>query len=1166
MTVAQRVERECRAIRARLVVGGALVAVAGVSLMLAAGVILLGAGRWATLPAPAPAVVWMLAIAAAGVLLTIGRRGMHRVGAVAAIASAIERERSLRDGSLRGALEVEGRGALARRAADRLVHGLPAAAPLAPALRGQLARRVLTSAGAAMAGAALLLTLSGLRPDGARALAHPLRAWRGTLLPPLAFENLPPMVLRGERLAVRIRAAGRDRVVLRSRATGAAWHESRIQVRGAGLAETTLGPVDADLLLVAGDGRLTSDTMLVRVTDRPFVGEVTLRAVYPAYLARAAEALPAGEPARLPRGTVLQLSGRASTELRDVLLEHTGSGAAISLRADGRSFSGRMRPAESGRWEWRALGASGPIADVPPALELVLVPDSLPVVEIVSPAGEAVAAPGDRVLIRGVASDDHGFASVTVRSWRTTATGRSLPVLSERVSGPAPASWSGAVLLDLAARELLPGDALHVQLTATDNSPWAQIGSSRELVIRVPTLDERREMARDAADTAIARAQGAASAQRELAQRTGDAARSRGERATGGARSDGAQGGRTSTSQGTMSFQQAERMNALLGQQRELEERIEAAREAARQLERELRGAGALDSALARRLAEAQQLLREAITPELAQRLQELQQAVQQLSADQARASLAELAAQQQRLREQLERSAEMLRRAAMEGQMQTLRDEARELADRQNALADSLARTTRDSGNARRARELAERTRNLRRDVDAMRERLERDRATAGPQRMAEATRYADRSATDMQRAAREADAALERVNARATDTSAAAVESSGSGVSVDDAARAPRGGRQRSGAQRSSSRAGRAGDSDSAEEQRGVAGAGAEAARDAASEMNRAADALAEARQDQIAEWKSELTQEMDRAIQELLQLSREEQRLEAEARSPNGRADLSGQQGAVQQGLQRTAERLGEQSRRSTLVSPGSRRAIDEAHRAAEQATQSASSPRAGANETANALRDAAEAMNRAAASLVRDRERAGRASSASGFAEMLAQMQGLGRQQGMINGQAQGILQMPGGEQPGGDGQRQAAARALARAQREVARRLEDLGEIDGSGRAGELARDARQIADALEQGRLDPATAQRQQLLLRRLLDAGRTYDDDDQEQSRERQARTATGTETFTPGDPARGREAQRFREPGWNELRGLSPEERRAVLEYFRRINATTP
>jgi hypothetical protein len=38
------------------------------------------------------------------------------------------------------------------------------------------------------------------------------------------------------------------------------------------------------------------------------------------------------------------------------------------------------------------------------------------------------------------------------------------------------------------------------------------------------------------------------------------------------------------------------------------------------------------------------------------------------------------------------------------------------------------------------------------------------------------------------------------------------------------------------------------------------------------------------------------------------------------------------------------------------------------------------------------------------------------------------------------------------------------------------------------------------------------------------------------------------------------------GREALRFQAPDWNDLRGLSAEERRLVYEYFRRLNGSPP
>jgi hypothetical protein len=206
----------------------------------------------------------------------------------------------------------------------------------------------------------------------------------------------------------------------------------------------------------------------------------------------------------------------------------------------------------------------------------------------------------------------------------------------------------------------------------------------------------------------------------------------------------------------------------------------------------------------------------------------------------------------------------------------------------------------------------------------------------------------------------------------------------------------------------------------------------------------------------------------------------------------------------------------------------------------------------------------MRDAADALNQAASSLVRDRERANNATSASGFAEMIEQLQQLAKQQGALNAQAAGILQLPSGQSGEGMGQK---ARALGKQQRSLAQDLQELGDSEGGGRAEELAKEAGQIAQSLESGRVDAATLERQQRLFRRLLDAGRTLEQDEREDDGKRESRSATGNDSFTPDEGvATGRAATRFREPTWEELRGLSAEERRAVLEYFKRINAQTP
>jgi hypothetical protein len=170
-------------------------------------------------------------------------------------------------------------------------------------------------------------------------------------------------------------------------------------------------------------------------------------------------------------------------------------------------------------------------------------------------------------------------------------------------------------------------------------------------------------------------------------------------------------------------------------------------------------------------------------------------------------------------------------------------------------------------------------------------------------------------------------------------------------------------------------------------------------------------------------------------------------------------------------------------------------------------------------------------------------------------------MLKQLQEMAQQQSSLNSAAQSLLPRMGNNAA------QQEARQLARQQREVAAKLDDVGDRDQSGRAEELAKEARQIAAALEAARIDPAVIERQQRLFRKMLDAGRIMEEEEREDTGKREAKSWTGTDVFTPqSTTASGKAANRFQAPTWNELRGLTPDERRIVLEYFKRINGQRP
>ncbi len=306
-------------------------------------------------------------------------------------------------------------------------------------------------------------------------------------------------------------------------------------------------------------------------------------------------------------------------------------------------------------------------------------------------------------------------------------------------------------------------------------------------------------------------------------------------------------------------------------------------------------------------------------------------------------------------------------------------------------------------------------------------------------------------------------------------------------------------------------------------------------------------------------MGEWKKELSGELDRSIQEMLQLAREQDQLEKSARSGSSASQLRSQQSALQQGVDQAMQRLQEAGNKSSLLSQRSMRMMQDAQRKVEEATQQTQRAQTG-QQMASAMRESSEGLNQAAASLVRDRERTQNSQSSTGFAEMLEQLQQMAKQQQGINSAMQQL--MPQQQKPGADGQSQ--ARELAKEQREVAAQLEENGDKDNSGRAEELAREARQIAQQLESGQLDPAVLERQQRLFRKMLDAGKLLEEAEREDTGKREAKPWTGSDVFTPnGGNASGKAASRFAPPTWNDLRGLTPEERRLVLEYFKRINA---
>jgi hypothetical protein len=341
VSLLELLDRERRYLARLLGASGVTLLVGAIALLLAAGTLILGGARWIDMPRVAPFLFWLGIAGIVAVGVRAGVRLRARLVTLPGVAAEVERERALRDGSIRGTLEVAESGTLGRLGAETMANRLASLGevPLAPGLRRRLARWLGGGAVATAGSLGILVAGTFVAPDGWAALLHPVRAWSGTLLEGVRLEPVPSSVMRGERMVVAVRAPGRQRVTVAHRRTGSTWREIEVPVTD-GRAEVRLEPLDADLSIYATDGRAISDTASVTMVERPFIGEVKVRATFPGYLGRPPEEIVPGELVRVPQGTQLNVEGSSSMSLASVTLARGTS--TIELDVNGLRFSGRV--------------------------------------------------------------------------------------------------------------------------------------------------------------------------------------------------------------------------------------------------------------------------------------------------------------------------------------------------------------------------------------------------------------------------------------------------------------------------------------------------------------------------------------------------------------------------------------------------------------------------------------------------------------------------------------------------------------------------------------------------------------------------------------------------------------------------------------------------------
>lgn len=328
------------------------------------------------------------------------------------------------------------------------------------------------------------------------------------------------------------------------------------------------------------------------------------------------------------------------------------------------------------------------------------------------------------------------------------------------------------------------------------------------------------------------------------------------------------------------------------------------------------------------------------------------------------------------------------------------------------------------------------------------------------------------------------------------------------------------------------------------------------------AQAQLSDASRQVGEQREQQQEEWREEVIRALDQALLETTRLTRRQLEVTEGFRRGTGAAALRADQAVVEDGVRQLLEQVMTAGGQNALVPPRIAGALAAARQEMALAREAVSSATLNLREGAERAGEAVDALHVAAFMLVRARADVAGSSSGTGMAEAMERMSQLAEQQGSIGEDASGLMSMM--NMPAFDQQ----LVELASRQRQLSRELDRLRAETDAGGAEEFAEEARELARQLEAGRLDPETVARQERLFRRMLDAGRTLQGEEEDEQRERQGRTAEGVDPAIP--PALrdrlGGAQGRLRMPTWEELQRLSPEERRLVADYFRRLGWGVP
>ncbi len=553
--------------------------------------------------------------------------------------------------------------------------------------------------------------------------------------------------------------------------------------------------------------------------------------------------------------------------------------------------------------------------------------------------------------------------------------------------------------------------------------------------------------------------------------------------------------------EGQSDFAEREEIAQALERQDEMMQAVDSLQRELAELREALKDAGLADPELDEGLEDLEELL-EGVTPEDREEFDELRDQLAEMDPDELQAALEEMALNQERLRERLEESLRQFREEAIQQDFRATTREARELAEEQQILADAMMEGGDEALRAGQQEVLEAEAEELQRQLEELQQRLQEAGEQGAGAGVQEARHQLSQAREQMRQAAQ----------------------------------LASQGQQQQAGQQ----------------------------AGQAAGDLSEVSQQLSQAQMQMQQELMNAIRAALGQTASDALALARTQSELRGRMQGANTAelAALRADEAAIAQGIRNLAENYAEGTE---MAAPGARdllAAVGQAMEHLDGTIGAMENPRARGPSPAAEAESVVRSLNEVARLAMTSGQQQGQAqASASGSEQMMQQMQQLAQQQGEIMEDASALTPMRLGQETMAEQVEEMAGR-----QEEVAEELDEMSEEgaeqgDPLGDLSAFAEEARRLAEALAQGRLDPEVLRRQERLFHRLLDAGRTLERDEESEERESEEPGAfdrAGVSALSADDM----DVLRFELPGAAALRALPPAQRALVIRYFERIN----